>query len=185
VSSTITKLTTANELLAMPDDGYRYELIEGELIRMSPAGDEHGRVIMRISGPLFVHVDAHNLGNVYGAETGFLLQQNPDTVRAPEVAFVSKERVEATGRILGYRAGAPDLVVEVSSPSDRKREIHNKAAEWLAAGSRLVWVVDPKTRTITVYRSVSDVETLSEKDLLEGEGVVPGFRIEVVKIFDA
>ena len=185
MSSAITKLTTADELLAMPDDGYRYELIEGELIRMSPAGDEHGWIIMRISSPLFVHVEAHSLGKVYGAETGFLIQQNPDTVRAPDVAFVRKERVDATGRITGYRTGAPDLAVEVNSPSDRKREIHNKVTEWLAAGSRLVWVVDPKTRTITVYRSLSDVETLSEKDLLEGEGVVPGFRIEVVKIFDS
>src|SRR5258708_28696073 len=99
----------------MPDDGFRYELVRGELIRRAPAGDEHGRVTMNLAGPLHVHVLTNNLGFVYAAETGFKIESNPDTVRAPDIAFVGAERLELTGTPLSYRECAPDLVVEVVS----------------------------------------------------------------------
>ena len=184
--STEVQLMTAGELLARPDDGSCYELIKGELIKVSPPpGHEHGLVTMNIAGPLYEHVKARSLGKVYAAETGFLLEQNPDTVRAADVSFVSRERIEKAGEIDGYWIGAPDLAVEVSSPSDTVRRIEGKVAQWLEAGARMVWVVSPKLRTVTVYKSLTDVVTLTEKDQLEGGEVVPGFRIAVVTIFDA
>ena len=185
MSSTITRSVTADELLAMPDDGYRYELVKGELIRMSPTGDEHGKVTVRLTAPLYFYVEEHNLGVVYAAETGFKLESDPDTVRAPDVAFLSRSRREQAGRVEGYWSGAPDLAVEVLSPSDRRRKVGEKVANWLAAGTRMVWVVSPKLRTVTVYKSVTDVVTLTDEDQLEGGDVVPGFRIAVAKIFEA
>jgi Uma2 family endonuclease len=185
VSPTLTKPTTADELFVMPDDGYRYELVEGELIRMSPAGNEHGRVTVRITSPLFVYVEAHHLGTVYAAETGFVIEENPDTVRAPDVAFVSQERLEASGPIKSYWRGAPDLAVEVVSPGDTVGEVEGKVAQWLASGTRMVWVVSPKLQSVTVYKSLKDIVTLTEKDHLEGDNVVPGFRIAVAEIFRA
>ena len=183
MSSTITRSVTADELLAMPDDGYRYELVKGELIRMSPPGDEHGLITMRVAGPLYVYVNQHKLGVVYAAETGFQLESDPDTVRAPDVAFVSSERRDQVGRVQGYWFGAPDLAVEVVSPSDRRRKVEAKVASWLEAGSRMVWVVNSKSRTVTVYRPLTDPIVLSDGDTLDGADVVPGFRIAVADIF--
>jgi Uma2 family endonuclease len=169
--------------MAMPDDGFRYELLKGELIRMPPTGHEHGIVTMDIAGPLHRHVKANRLGAVYAAETGFLLRSDPDTVRAPEVAFVRQERIDAIGPIRSYFPGAPDLAVEVVSPGDTVGEVEGKVAEWLETGTRLVWVVSPKLRTVTSYRSLTQVSTLTEKDMLEGCDVVPGFKIALAEIF--
>ena len=110
-----TKTVTAEELLQMPDDGVRRELVRGELKEMMPAGDEHGYLALRIASRLERHVDANKLGRTYTAETGFKISSNPDTVRAPDAAFVNQERVEKAGHISGYRSGAPDLAVEVVS----------------------------------------------------------------------
>jgi Uma2 family endonuclease len=183
VSSTITRSVTADELLAMPDDGYRYELVKGELIQMSPPGDEHGRVTMHVAAPLYQHVKEHGLGVVYAAETGFKLESDPDTVRAPDVAFVSRTRAEQAGKVEGYWIGAPDLAVEVLSPNDQRRRVDEKVAHWLAAGSRMVWVVSPKLRTVTVYLSLTDISVLTEKDTLHGSHVIPGFQIAVADLF--
>jgi Uma2 family endonuclease len=174
---------TADELLRMPDDGFRYELVKGELKRMSPTGDEHGGVTMSLASPLYQHVKLNNLGRVYAAETDFKLESDPDTVRAPDIAFVSRERIQATGRIQGYRGGAPDLAVEVLSPDNTKREMAEKVKDYFAAGARLVWIVNPKLKTVTVYRSLSDIVMLTEKETLDGGEVVPGFRIPVAEIF--
>jgi len=167
----------------MPDDGWRYELVKGELIKMAPTGEEHGRVTMELAARLHLHVKQNNLGNVYAAETGFKLESDPDTVRAPDIAFVRLERINATGRLTGFREGAPDLVVEVLSPSDRIGKVEGKVAQWLEAGARMVWVVSPKLQSITVYRSVTDIATLTEKGVLDGVDVVPGFQIKVAEIF--
>ena len=184
MSATITKPMTAAELLAMPDDGYRYELVKGELIRMAPPpGSEHGEVTMNLAGPLYQHVKKNSLGVVYAAETGFKLESNPDTVRAPDIAFVRIERVRETGRLAGYMSGAPDLAVEVLSPSDRVSRVEEKVAEWLEGGARMVWVVSPNLHTVTVYRSLTDIVTLTEKDKLDGADVVPGFQMNVAEIF--
>jgi len=183
VSSTITRQITADELLALPDDGWRYELLKGELFRMPPPGHEHGVVTMNIAGPLYQHVKQHNLGTVYAAETGSLINQSPDTVRAPDVAFITAERFEAAGTVAGYWAGAPDLCVEVVSPGDSAGYVEEKVSEWLKAGTRMVWVVSPKLRTITVYRSLTNVIALTEEDTLKGHEVVPGFQILIKEVF--
>ena len=178
-----TDIKTAEDLFAMPDNGLRRELVAGELREMAPAGDYHGRVTMQFSGPLSVFVDEHDLGAVYAAETGFLLAENPDTVRGPDVAFVTRERVAARGKMRGYFPGAPDLVVEVVSPGDAYGEVEAKVEEWLSAGSRMVVVANPRNETLKVHRSLTAVTRLTVSDTFDGADVVPGFRIAVRRIF--
>lgn len=182
--STEIQLMTADELLAMPDDGFCYELIKGELIKVSPPpGYEHGLVTMNIAGPLYEYLKSKNLGKVYAAETGFLLEQNPDTVRAADVAFIRRERIEKAGPVKGYWKGAPDLAIEVLSPRDTIGRVEGKVAEWLGGGTRAVWVVSPTMHTVTVYRSFTEIEVLTENDALDGGDVVPGFQISIAEIF--
>ena len=184
MSSTTSRLVTAHELLALPDDGYRYELVKGELIRMSLAGSEHGVVTMNLAGPLHSYVKRNNLGRVYAAETGFKLESDPDTVRAPDIAFVGRAPgFGSETEITGYRDGAPDLAVEVLSPNDRLRKVEAKVRQWLDTGAQMAWVVDPQRRTVTVYRSPDQIDVLTEKDNLSGDDVVPGFEIHVADIF--
>ena len=180
--STVT-LVTADQLLHMPEDGYRYELVAGELRKMPPAGCEHGAVGGQLHVLLGQHVRQRKLGRVFLAETGFLLARDPDTVLAPDVAFVCADRLRDTPITKSFWPGAPDLAVEVASPGDTIREIDDKAKAWLAGGARLVWVVNPAWRSVTVYRAANDIRTLTEKDDLTGEDVVPGFSCRVADIF--
>jgi Uma2 family endonuclease len=150
---------------------------------MSPAGSTHGRLAMRIAAHLFQHVETHHLGTVYAAETGFLLSQDPDTVRAPDVAFVSRQRLEIMGEPDSYWPGAPDVAVEVISPSDRYTDVEDKVVEWLEAGSRMVIVVNPRQRFVTVYHSRTDIIRLTEEDMLEGGDVVPGWQLPISEVF--
>lgn len=182
--STTIQPTTADDLLRMPDDGFRYELVRGELIKSSPAGNKHGRFAANVTAFLGVHVKANKLGAVYAAGTGFWLKSEPDTVRAPDVAFVSQKRLEEVGDVDGFWPGAPDLVVEVISPSDTYTEVEEKVFEWLGAGARMVVVVNPRKRAVTVYRSLTDIRVLTEDDTLDGADVVPGWRMTVKDIFD-
>jgi Uma2 family endonuclease len=167
----------------MPDDGFRYELVRGELRKMTPAGHQHGRIAINVTLPLAQHVRTNNLGTVYAAETGFKLASNPDLVRAPDVAFIRCDRVEAVGDVAGYWPGAPDLVVEVISPSDTYADVEEKIFDWLDAGTRLAIVVNPRQRTVTVYRSRTDIAVLTEDDTLDGGVVVPGWLLPVREIF--
>jgi Uma2 family endonuclease len=183
VSLTITKITTADALLAMPDDGHRYELVKGDLIQMSPTGHEHGVIAISLSAPLHSHVRANKLGVVCAGETGFVLSHNPDTVRAADVAFIRQERYEKVGRTPQFWEGAPDLAVEVLSPTDTVRRVESKVEDWLTAGAQMVWVVSPRLRTVTIYRSVTEIAVLGEKDMVDGGEVIPGFRISVSEIF--
>jgi len=180
---TTTTPVTAEQLARMPYDGSRYELIAGELKLMVPAGWEHGAVGGRLHSLLGHHVMEHRLGEVFEGETGFLLARDPDTVRAPDVAFVGKGRFAAAPLQDAYWPGAPDLAVEVVSPGDTQREIDEKVKGWLDAGAAMVWVANPAWRTVTVYRSASDIKTLTEKDELTGEDAVPGFRCRVAELF--
>ena len=181
--STEVQLMTADEMLALPRGQFRYELINGELKTMSPTGHEHGVLTANLTAVLHNHVKANRLGVICAAESGFLLTQDPDTVRAPDIAFISRERSEKVGRISGYWLGAPDLAVEILSPSDTVRRVEGKVAEWLEAGTRLVWVVSPRLHTVTVYHSLTAIVTLTEKDSLDGGEVVPGFQVAVAEIF--
>ena len=174
---------TADELLLMPDDGFRYELVKGELRRMTPAGNVHGRVAMNVGISLGGYVKTHDLGAVYAAETGFRLAGDPDTVRAPDVAFVSRTRVEAVGEVEGFWPEAPDLAVEVISPGDTYAEVEEKVFDWLEAGTKMVIVVNPRQRSAIVYKSPTDIVALTEADVLAGGDVVPGFELAVREIF--
>jgi Uma2 family endonuclease len=177
------KLMTADELLRLPRGRERHELVRGELRTMAPTGFEHGGVTSRFDRSLGPYVATHNLGEVVTGEPGFLLTVNPDTVRAPDVAFVRRERLEATGRVRGYWPGAPDLVVEVISPNDLYTEVDEKVAEWLEHGTQLVFVVNPRRRTVAVHRPGQPVRILAENDVLDGEDVVPGWSLPVRDLF--
>jgi Uma2 family endonuclease len=168
----------------MPDGDFRYELIKGELRKMAPAGNEHGRLTVNFTWRLAEYVTKNQLGVVYAAETGFLLSSNPDTVRAPDVAFISRTRIEAIGKVKGFWPGAPDLVVEVVSPGDTYSEVEEKAIDWLEAGALMVLTLNPNKRTVTVYRSLSDITILHDDATLDCSDVVPGFRIAIKDIFD-
>jgi Uma2 family endonuclease len=174
---------TADELLRLPRGRFRYELVKGELITMSPSGSEHGVVVVNMTVLLAQHVKAKNLGIVFGAETGFKIAENPDTVLAPDVAFISRERIPESGIPKKYWPGAPDLAVEVLSPGDTAREVEKKVGQWLGAGARLVWTVNPTRKSVTVHRASKDAYTFSEMDELDGEDIVPGFRYRVSEIF--
>jgi Uma2 family endonuclease len=174
------EITTAEQLLRATEIG-RCELVRGELRMMIPPGFEHGRVVVNLSSPLDNHVRAHGLGVVVAAETGFLLSRDPDTVRAPDIGFLVTER--SAGPARGYYPGAPDLAVEVLSPDDRPGYVRDKVAEWLEAGARAVWVVDPRRKAVVVHDPVQGAVTLELDGTLRGGTLLPGFEIPVRDIF--
>jgi len=173
-------ITTAEQLLEAGDIG-RCELVRGELRTMIPPSFQHGRITIKLTRPIVNHVEAHGLGTVVAAETGFVLSREPDTVRAPDIAFVRTARGPGPDR--GYFPGAPDLAVEVLSPDDRPRYVREKVAEWLEAGTRAVWVVDPRVRTVTVHTPAEDPRVLQEAEILDGGDVLPGFTLAVRNVF--
>ena len=176
--------TTAQELSELPDDGKRYELVEGELREMAPAGARHGNAAATLTILLGQHARAQQLGRLLAAETGFRISRNPDTVRAPDVSFVSRERVPPEGPPEGYWEIAPDLAVEVVSPNDAAAGVQSKVQMWLESGVRLVWVVYPGTRSVVVYESLKEISTFTAEDTLGGGAVVPGFECKVSEIFE-
>ena len=150
---------------------------------MSPAGSAHGAVTQRLATLLDQYVTANALGLVFGAETGFLIAADPDTVRAPDVAFVTSRRISAGGLPDGFWPGPPDLAVEVVSPGDTVREVDDKTAEWLDAGSEMVWVVRGRQQTVTVHRAGGKPEILAAGSHLDGGSLLPGFRCKLAEIF--
>ena len=183
MSTSTSTLMTADELLKLPNDQHRYELINGELKAMSPAGHNHGRIAMRIASPLAQFVWKNNLGEVFAAETGFKLTSNPDTVLAPDVAFVREARIRELGRTKGYWPGPPDIAIEVVSPHERKLEANTKVEQWLRFGAREVWVVDSKRETVTIYHSGHDPVTFKDHDALISNELLPGFIVPLSDIF--
>jgi Uma2 family endonuclease len=177
----VDSITTAEQLFHMPELG-RCELVRGELIMMSPAGSQHGAIAAELGGILRDFVKPRALGIVLGAETGFRIATNPDTVRAPDAAFVRAERVGAK-LPQGFFPGAPDLAAEVISPDDRAGEVLAKVQDWLAAGCVAVWVVDPRTQTVTVYHGRGQAVVLASADTLAGGDLLPGFSVPVADIF--
>ena len=180
---TLKKLFTAEELFHLPTVGRRLELVKGKVYEMAPAGGRHGYTAMNIGVILSGHVRANGLGRVFAAETGFILWRDPDTVRAPDVAFVAQSRLSADEIPDTFIELVPDLVVEVVSPNDRRREVREKIEDWLRSGVRLVWAIYPVTCTATVYRSPDDITHLTEDDFLDGEDVVPGFACPLGELF--
>lgn len=174
---------TAEDLYAIPDDDLKHELEAGLLVSEPAPGARHGYSAARVCTLLGAHVHESGLGAVFGNDTGYVLARSPDTVRGPDVSFVARERLSRAGVPVGPFPGAPDLAVEVLSPSNTPAAIRAKVAEYLVAGTRLVWVVDPDTRTVTVYRSLLAPRTLAETESLDGEEVVPGLRIAVAELF--
>lgn len=178
-------IATAEDLLAAIDLG-PCELVHGEIVMMSPAGFEHGVITQRVAAILHAFVSERELGVVTAAETGFLLSRSPDTVRAPDAAFVAAARVPR-GRTVGYFEGAPDLAVEVLSPADLHDAAARSRAEaklhaWLDAGCREAWAVDPSSRTISVHRPATPVAILSGSDTLSSS-VLTGLTVNLVEIF--
>lgn len=161
----------------------RHELVRGEFKTMSLARVEHGFVAGNIGSSLGNHAEKGRLGRTYAAGTGFLLSRDPDTVRAPDAAFVSREHVEKVGRVADFWPGAPDLAVEVVSPGDTHAQVVEKALSWLEAGCRMVLVAEPERKAVTVYRSREDIRILTGDEAVDGADVVPGWRLTVAEIF--
>lgn len=180
-----THVSTAEQLAALPDDGNRYELIDGVLHMMSPAGFDHGDIAMTIGAALHAHVTANSLGKVCAAETGFRISNDPDTVRAADAAFVSQARLDSCSHDRSaYLPLSPDLVVEVVSPNDVFTEVESKAMQWLAAGTQIVLVADPAQRSLRVYRGSQTPKMLGRGEIFEAGEVCGGWQLPVDCVFD-
>jgi len=172
---------TADELLEMSHDGVRLELVRGELREMPPAGGEHGETTVNLQTEIHLLVRSRGLGRVFAAETGFLIQRSPDTVRAADCAFIRADRMPLSEK--KFVPIVPDLVVETVSPHDSAASVEEKIEDWLRAGVRLLWAVDPGSRAVFVHRPGTHRKILTGKDVLEGENVLPGFRMEIARIW--
>lgn len=178
----LTRLYTAQDLERLSSEGDRYELLEGELREMAPPGGEHGGTTMDLSMYANYHVRAQRLGRGFGAETGFLIARNPDTVLAPDFAFIAMDRLPPQP-IRGYVPVVPDLVLETRSPSDTRRGVREKVGRWLAAGVRVVWEMDPEARVVTVHRAGAEPKALGIDNTLDGGDVLPGFSLPLRDVF--
>ena len=175
------KLMTAEELLLLPDDGMQRELIRGVLTEDMPPGDEHGVLVAHIAWLLTGYSYENGCGRVRAGDSGFILEHDPDTVRGPDVAWVSSDRLPAP--VVGYADLAPDLVVEVKSPGDSNREMADRALMWLSHGTRVVVVADPARITLAVYRPGQPPQVLGEYDVFDGGDVLAGFSESVWRFF--
>ena len=178
------EVLTLEDLHELPDDEYKYELVAGVLLREPPPGARHGRLLTRVAVLLDRYARATKRGVVFSGDCAYVLARSPDTVRAPDVSFVTRERFDAAGDVTTPFPGFPDLAVEVLSPSNSTADVHAKVADYLAAGTRAVWVVDSERRSVTVYRSLLAPRQLGEQDVLEDEDVLPGFQAPVAELFE-
>ena len=174
---------TADQLFHLPEDGNCYELVNGVLSVMSPAGSEHGDVAGRILRRLGNHVERSGLGTTYAAETGFQIARSPDTVRAPDAAFVSHRRLATVEPTRGYLPLAPDLVVEVVSPNDSYSDVEAKAADWLNAGSLVVLVADPTSRVLRAYDRAG-MRAYGPGEVFHAGNVCSGWQLSVNDAFE-
>ena len=177
-----TILVTAEELAAMGRDAFQFELVRGRMVRMNPPNPDHGEVSLTIGSAVRAHVRRHRLGRVF-VESGFTLELNPDTVRGPDVSFVRSDH-PSIGSRTGFMRGAPTLAVEVKSPDDTRSALAAKAAEYLAAGTELVWIVNPETETVTVLAPSQPPQDLHMGETLDGGTTLPGFSLPLSEVFD-
>lgn len=184
MTTTDTKLLTAEDLLRLYSKGVRGELIRGVLCETMATGQEHGETVTAFVYRLMSFIEPRKLGRLTASDSGVRLERDPDTVREPDVAFFSAEKMPPGVRVRGYAEVAPDLVVEIVSPSDSLREVNDKARMWLSYGVSLVWVVHLDSRTVDVHREGRSVFRLTESDILDGEDVLPGFACAIGEIFD-
>jgi Uma2 family endonuclease len=181
---TTTRLMTADEFFEMEtEDCYRYDLIDGEVIRMAAAGFEHGMLAAEVGRLLGNWVKPRGLGIVVGAETGFILARNPDVVLGPDAAFVRAGRLPPRGTWERFLPVAPDLAVEVISPSERRGQLEREVRRYLHGGVPLLWLLRPRRRTVQVYRADGTSTILNDADMLDGEDVLPSFRLAVTELF--
>lgn len=179
---TIAHAWTEEELRALPKDGGKRELINGEIV-ISPAGYHHERIVALLLAAMVTHVTPRRLGTVCGSGLGCWMVSG--NVLSPDVSFISQTRLpELAAEREKYVRGAPDLVVEVLSPWDRPPRLREKLADYFASGARLIWVIDPATRAATAYRTPDDSRRLGAGDALDGEEVLPGFRLALASLFD-
>ena len=178
-----TKLLTADDMMRLSDKGVRGELIRGVLHEEMPIGRPHTKIVAKLVYILLSFTMPRQIGTVFAADLGVWLERNPDTVRAPDVAFISVERLPLDDDDPGYSEIAPDLAMEVASPRDSRPHIRRKALMWLENGVRLVWMVHPRSRTVDVYRKDSPVITLTEDEDIDGGDILPGFSCRVSDIF--
>ena len=173
---------TAEELYAMPEDGFKYELVRGALVKMPPAGFEHGEIGVQVVTHLHNHVSRMGLGRVVAADTGYQLAE--DHVLAPDVSFVSESRLPASGSPEGFFRGVPDMAVEVISPSEREQHITQKVADYLRYGCKMVVVVRPRMRRVEVHIPNRETQILEPGDVLDGGTAVPGWQLPIADIFE-
>jgi len=176
-------LVTAEEVQRISLPGKVTELVRGRLIIREPPGTHHGAIAANLAYYLSDFVRRHGSGAIFAQDTGFKIAADPDSVRAPDVAFVARERTGLI-RSRGYAELAPDLLAEILSPDDQPAEVLAKVADWLAAGTRIVWVIDPQRRDARVYRQDGSLTVLGSDDSLEGEAVLPGFACSLKDILD-
>lgn len=176
-------LRTAEDLAQLPDDGRLYELDQGRVVCMAPASWIPGVVGARVGRRIDAFADEHHLGFCSGADTGFLLAAAPDVVRAPDVGFVRADRVQAAAPPRRYFPGPPDLAVEVRSPTDRPADLLRKIADYLAAGTALVWYLDPERRSALVFHGDGRVLSVGADGVLDGEDVLPGFQLRLADVW--
>ena len=180
-----TPYVTDEDLLQSPRDGQKYERVDGQ-VRVSPAGGRHSGIILRLGARLLAYASERRLGHVFESSIGFRWPgrqpEQPDNVRSPDISFVATGRLPDEREPVGFAALAPDLAVEILSPRDRRGDVLEKVGEYLDAGTRLVWVIDPEERTAAAYRSLTDVRTTGEDDSLDGEDVVPGFACPLASV---
>lgn len=175
------KVWTEKDLMALPDDGHKYELVNGELV-MTPTGMEHGDIAMLLGGKLSLYVREKKLGIVCDSSTGFWMKSG--NCRSPDVSFVDKERLRGLKRPpKKYFQGAPDLVVEILSPEDTVEKLHEKIIEYFENGTKLAWVINPEEQTVLVYHSHQPDKLVQSDGQLDGESVVPGFSLSVAQLF--
>ena len=183
-TTTLPKLLTADDLLRLSGDGVRGELIRGALSETMPTNGEHSEVAGKLIYYLLTHILPRRLGRVGGSDAGVLLERNPDTVREPDVHYFSAERLPLEVKATGYYEIVPDLVAEITSPSARPAEVHDKIQMWLRYGVRLALELNPQTRTITAHHPDGSYTVFTENDTLDGGEVLPEFACPVRDIFE-